>query len=166
MTEHMKLKNYDNSETGCCARFPIKKWDEKTVTWKNKLFVKDHITSAFHIPINFGKVVVRVFDKVDAVDAMPKDYIWFNEENSLWGSDYYVAVSKEVPDAENVKISGTFMTKVFEGGFREMENWTKEMEKYVESKGKKVKKIYYCYTTCPKCAKVFGKNYVMLLAQV
>jgi len=25
---------------------------------------------------------------------------------------------------------------------------------------------YFYYTTCPKCAKKYGKNYVVLLAQV
>jgi len=164
MTQPIRLKNYDNSETGCCARFPVKKWDNKTLKWKDKLFVKDRVRSICHIPLNFGKVVERVFDK--AGEAFPKDYIWFNDENSFWGSDYYVHVSRRVPGIENVKISGTFMTKVFEGPFRDMGKWTKEMERYVKSKGKKVKKFYYCYTTCPKCAKTFGKNYVVLIAQV
>ncbi len=162
----LELKNYDNSETGCCARFDTKKWDNKTITWTDKLFVKDHVTSIFHIPINFGKVVMRVFEKIGKADAFPADYIWFNDENSLWGSDYYVAATKEVPDAENVKISGTFMTKVFEGPYKDMGKWTKEMQEYVKSKGKEVKKMYYCYTTCPKCAKTFGKNYIILFAQV
>ncbi|MFH1669457.1 MAG: hydrolase [Candidatus Woesearchaeota archaeon] len=166
MVEPIKIKNYDNSETGCCARWNVNKWDKKTFKWKNKLFVKDHVTSVFHIPLNFGKVVVRVFDKLNKADAFPKDHIWFNDENSLWGSDYYVAVTKEVPGADNVKLSGTFMTKTFEGPFKDMGKWTKDMEEYVKSKKKTVKKMYYCYTTCPKCAKTFGKNYVVLFAQV
>ena len=40
------------------------------------------------------------------------------------------------------------------------------MKDYVASKQKEVQKLYFFYTTCPKCAKVYGKNYVVLLAQV
>jgi hypothetical protein len=40
------------------------------------------------------------------------------------------------------------------------------MTKYVQSKGKEPKKLYFFYTTCPRCAKVYGKNYTVLLAAV
>jgi hypothetical protein len=33
---------YDNTETGCCARLDVPRWDEKQVTWKDKLFLRDH----------------------------------------------------------------------------------------------------------------------------
>ena len=33
-------------------------------------------------------------------------------------------------------------------------------------KAKEKEKIYVFYTTCPKCAKVYGKNYTVLLAKV
>ena len=42
----------------------------------------------------------------------------------------------------------------------------KEMNKYVESKEKKVKKMYFFYTTCPNCAKHYGKNYVVAIAEI
>jgi hypothetical protein len=40
------------------------------------------------------------------------------------------------------------------------------MKSYVKAKGKALQKLYFFYTTCPKCAKKYGKNYVVLLAQV
>jgi hypothetical protein len=63
-------------------------------------------------------------------------------------------------------ISGTFLTKVFEGPYQNMGKWIKEMDAYVKAKGKENKKLYSYYTTCPKCAKAYGKNYVVLLAQI
>jgi NMD protein affecting ribosome stability and mRNA decay len=39
------------------------------------------------------------------------------------------------------------------------------MKGFVRSKGKDVRKMYFFYTTCPKCAKKYGKNYVAILAQ-
>ncbi len=47
-----------------------------------------------------------------------------------------------------------------------MSKWIKEMEEYVKSKGKETKMQYFYYTTCPKCAKKYGKNYVVLLTQI
>ena len=35
-----------------------------------------------------------------------------------------------------------------------------------EKKGKVAKQLLFYYTTCPKCAKAYGKNYVVLFAQV
>ncbi len=84
----------------------------------------------------------------------------------MWGADIYIDVMNDVPDATMAMISGTFLTKVFEGPFRNIGTWIKEMNAYVASKGKTTKKLYFYYTTCPKCAKVYGKNYVVLLAQV
>ena len=44
--------------------------------------------------------------------------------------------------------------------------WIKEMAEYVAEKGKTVKKYYFYYTTCPKCAKTYGHNYVVAFAKV
>jgi len=63
-------------------------------------------------------------------------------------------------------ISGTFLTKVFEGPYQNVGKWVEEMKGYVKGKGKNLKKMYFSYTTCPNCAKAYGKNYVVLFAQV
>ena len=159
-------KLYENSETGCCPRFNPEPWDEKEVTFQDKLFVKDHVTSFLHIPINFGKVMVRNMEKIQAADALEPEPILLSDEKSLWGADIYIAVSKDVPDSEMAKISGTFLTKVFEGPYRNMGQWIKQMKAWLESRAKEMKKVYFFYTTCPKCAKYYGKNYVVILAQV
>jgi hypothetical protein len=89
-----------------------------------------------------------------------------SDENSLWGADVYIGVSKEVLNAENVTISGTFLSKVFEGPYRDMRKWIDEAKGFVASRGREMQRLYFFYTTCPKCAKKYGKNYVVILAQV
>jgi hypothetical protein len=42
----------------------------------------------------------------------------------------------------------------------------REMAEYVKVRGKEMKKLYFSYTTCSRCAKVYGKNYVVLFARV
>ncbi len=159
-------KLYADSETGCCPRFDPEPWDEKEVTFENKLFVKDHITSFFHIPLNFGKVMVRNMDMIQQAEALAPEPLLLSDEKSLWGADVYIAVSKEIPDAEMVRRSGTFLTKVFEGPYKDAGKWAKVMTDYVKDKARQMEKMYFFYTTCPKCAKVYGKNYTVLLAKV
>ncbi|HEX7576218.1 MAG TPA: hydrolase [Candidatus Methanoperedens sp.] len=71
-----------------------------------------------------------------------------------------------IPGAQMEKISGTFLTKVFEGPYKNAGKWAKEMKGYVSSKGKELKKMYFFYTTCPKCAEFYGKNYTVVLARI
>ena len=159
-------KLYEQAETGCCLRFNPEPWDEKEITWQDSLFIKDHVRSFLHIPLGFGKVMVKNMEMIQAADALASEPLMLSDENSLWGSDVYIAVSKEVPQAEMVRISGTFLTKVFEGPYKNAGKWAKEMKTFVKTKGKEIKKMYFFYTTCPKCAKVYGKNYTVILAEI
>ena len=159
-------KLYENSETGCCPRFELGPWDKKEVTFKDKLFIKDHVTSFFHIPLNMNKVMVRNMEMIAKAGALADVPMVLSDEKSLWGADIYIAVSKDVPGAEMVKMSGTFLSNVFEGTYKNIRLWIKEMMYYIAKQGKQLKKLYFFYTTCPKCAKFYGKNYVVLLAQI
>ncbi len=149
----------------CCPRFNPDPWDEKEIEWEDKKFVKDRVRSIFHIPINFGSVMKRNVELIEAADAKPEEMVVLSDENSLWGADVYIGVTKDVPSARITTISGTFLSKVFEGSYSKMKQWIDEMKQYVASEDKKLKKLYFYYTTCPKCAKKYGKNYVVLLAQ-
>ena len=90
-------KLYDNSETGCCLRFNPEPWNDKEITWENKLFLKDRVKSFFHIPLNFGQVMVKNMEKIESAGALVAEPLVLSDENSLFGSDLYIAVSKEVP---------------------------------------------------------------------
>lgn len=155
-----------NREDVCCPEFNPEPWDGKEIVWENKKFVADRVRSFFHIPMNFAKVMIRNMSLIDKAEAMPDEVVVLSDENSLWGADVYISVDKDVPEAGMAVISGTFLSKVFEGPYKNMGQWIREMGKYTEEKGKKQKKLYFYYTTCPKCAKKYGKNYVVLLSEV
>ncbi len=159
-------KLYEESETGCCPRFNPEPWDEKEVTFQEKLFVKDHVRSFLHIPLNFGKIMVKNMERIQQAGALAPEPLMLSDEKSLWGAVVYIAVNKEVPGAEMARISGTFLTKVFEGPYKGVRKWVEEMKAYVKSKAKEIKKMYFFYTTCPKCAKFYGKNYIVILAEL
>ena len=149
----------------CCSRFNPDPWDEKEIEWEDKKFVKDRVRSIFHIPINFGSVMKRNVELIEAANAKPQEMIVLSDENSLWGADVYISVTKEVPSARMTTISGIFLSKVFEGSYSKIQQWIDEMKQFAASEDKKLKKLYFYYTTCPKCAKKYGKNYVVLLAK-
>ena len=150
----------------CCPKFNSDGWDEKEIKWENKKFVVDSVSSFLHIPLNFGSVMKRNISMIESASAKPKAMIVLSDEGSLWGSNVYIEITRDVPDVKIAGISGTFLSKVFEGPYKDIGKWIKEMKDYAKAKGKEIKKQYFYYTACPKCAKVYGKNYVVLIAQI
>ncbi len=155
-----------DGETDCCLKFNPKKWDKKKVVWKGKLFVKDKVFTFFHIPLNFGSVMKRNMKKIKDANATLKDTIVLSDEGSLFHSNIYISTKRAIPGVHDVKVTGTFLTKSFEGPYKNMKKWTKEMEEYVKLEKQKLKHMYFYYATCPKCAKKSGKNYVVLFAEI
>jgi len=162
----LKDKLYEQSETGCCPRFNPEPWDEKEVTFQDQLFLKDYVRSFLHIPLNMGRVMAKNMNRIQEAGALVPEPLVLSDEKSLWGSNIYISASKEVPGAEMTRVTGTFLTKVFEGSYSNTGKWVGEMNAYVKSEGKELKNLYFFYTTCPACAKVYGKNYTVLLAAV
>ena len=71
-----------------------------------------------------------------------------------------------MPGQEMCPLSGDFMTKVCEGPFKNAPKWEREVIAFAADFGKRVDKTYFFYTTCPRCAKYYGKNYVVAVAQL
>ena len=80
----MKLfeTTHDNSETGCCSRLDVARWDRQELTWDNKPFLRDHIRAFMHIPLNFGAVISRDHTQIEEAEAYPDEPIWLTEEVS------------------------------------------------------------------------------------
>jgi len=154
-----------NKEPVCCPKFNPEHWDGKEHRWNNKKFIKGHVISFMHIPLNFGGIITRLMNKIEDAKAHDKDPIWLSDEKSLFGSDLFVSVSKDVPTAVNFEISGTFVSKVFTGSFSNMGKWITHMKEFVSSKGKQMKRMLFWYTTCPKCAKKYGQNHTVIFAE-
>jgi hypothetical protein len=164
-----ELPAYDTSDnsTGCCPRFNAKGWDEQDLHFQNKLFVRAKTRSLFHIPINMGQVFKKTFKAIEAAGARnDQDFIVMSRDLSPWTSEHYFSVSKEVPGLDMRRLSGDFLTKVFEGPFKNVPKWEKENVLLAAQRGKRILKNFFFYTTCPRCAKVYGKNFVVAVGQV
>lgn len=156
----------EEGDTNCCPKFNPKKWDNKKITWKGKLFVKDKVFSFFHIPLNYSSIITQNIKRLKEAKAYDKDMIVLSDEKSPFYSNVYISAKKPIKGALDVRVSATFLTKVFEGSYKNIKKWTKEMKEYVKAQNKEVKNLYFYYPTCPKCSKKYGKNYVVILAEI
>lgn len=156
----------NNQKEECCPKFDPAPWDDKVFEWENKMFVKDKVFTLFYMPLNFGSVMQRLDAKARGAGAIFLDNMGLSEHTSMWNMDVYLAVDKEVPGAQNTTLSGKFYSKVYEGNFKDTGKWCKDFESIVKGKGMSVEKMYMWYTTCPKCAKKWGSNYVVIVGRV
>lgn len=166
----MSLPNtYTNkNETNCCPVPNIKAWDKSEIKFEKKKFIRMYTNSIMYVPVNMGKVMERL-DKcaTEAKAKMPYEQgMILSHDLSPWKAEQLYAVSKNVDCAENVVLDGTFLSLVFEGPYQNAPKWVQSMKDYAESKNKEIEDIYFFYTTCPKCAKHYGKNYTIGLAKV
>jgi len=163
------LPPYDitSSETNCCPKFDPTPWDNQEIIFENLPFVKATTFNFMHIPLTMGSMMKKTWQKITDAQADSKDrWLLLSYDPSPWKGEHYFLVTKDVPNAENVALSGKFMTKVFEGPFKDSKKWVDQTIEYVKSTGNDLKKLYFFYTTCPKCAKYYGKNYVVAFAQI
>lgn len=155
-----------NAEKECCPKFDPAPWQERQMALDGKKFVQDRVRSFLRIPLNFGAVMARNMAAIQAAGAEPSNMIVLSDENSLWGADVYLEVSKDVPGLRMATISGTFLAQVYEGPYRDIPKWIADLKRRIADKGKTLQRLLFFYTTCPKCARKYGRNYVVLFGQI
>jgi hypothetical protein len=162
------LPHYDDSDntTGCCPRFNPEGWDGQDLHFRDKAFVRATTKSAMHVPLNMGNVFARVHRHLQDAGAYdPDDFVVLSRDLSPWQSEHLFAVSRPVPQEETTRLTGDYVTRVFEGPYREAKHWHAEMAALVRDKGATAEEVYFFYTTCPRCAKAYGRNYVVGVAR-
>lgn len=156
------------NETDCCAVPNINEWDEREITFKNKPFIRMHTRSFLFIPVNMAKIMSAIQKKAAEADATmpPTQAMILSRDISPWKAEQLYAVTKPIEGADNVTLSGTYLTKVFEGPYQNAKKWYDTLQMFAASQGETVKATYFFYTTCPNCAKHYGKNYTIGLAAI
>jgi hypothetical protein len=150
----------------CCPKFDPAPWDDKIFDWNGKRFIKDKVFTIFYMPMNFGPVIKRLDAQVRGAGATMPDSLCLSDHTSKWNMDLYLAVDKEIPGADNVTLSGKFLSKVYEGPYNDTGKWCEDFKLFAKNKNLSIDKWFMWYTTCPKCAKKYGKNYVVVVAKV
>ena len=155
----------------CCPKFDVDKWDNQNHHWENKPFIRESIPQLFHIPFPpmIGWKITKMWKMAEEAKKVPtnkEDVLILFYDPHAFKSEIYLTVSDNVPGADNVKISGDFISKVFDGPYDAIPKFIKEMDEYLDKQGKKAKKYYIHYAYCPQCAKKFAHNYATLFAEV
>ncbi|HIH00627.1 TPA: hypothetical protein HA259_00840 [Thermoplasmata archaeon] len=157
-------------EEPCCPRFNTEPWDETVHEWRDKPFIRDTVRQFMHRPrpSTMEKTIGRMWGMAKGSGANPstEDFLLLAYDPSPWKSELYMAVTKEVPGADNVRMSGKYLTKVFDGPYNSPPIWVKEMERFVNSRGEKAERYFFYFTTCPRCARIYGHNYAVVFAEV
>ena len=80
----------------CCPKFNPEPWEEKTISWEKKRFVKDRVTSFLHIPLNFSAVMNSNMPAIVAAGACSENIIGLADELAR-GADVYIQATEDVP---------------------------------------------------------------------
>lgn len=163
-----ELPRYDDSvnTTGCCPKFNPEGWDGQELHLRDLKVVEATTHSAMHVPIDMGHVFGRVQRNIDEAGARQGEhFIVLSRDDSAFRSTHLFAVDRDIPGEKMSTLSGDFVTKVFEGPYAEAKDWYGEMQGLVRKRGHERGDVYFFYTTCPKCAKAYGKNYVVGVAE-
>lgn len=153
-------------EQECCPPFNPDPWEDKLIVWNDKKFIREKVCTFLYMPLNFGQVMKKVFKKVNSAGAQFQDNLGLSDHTSKWNMDILVAVDRDIPGADNVTFSGKFYSRVYEGPFKDTGKWCKDYEAAAKARDLTINKWYMWYTTCPKCAKKYGRNYTVILGKV
>ncbi len=164
-----RLPAYDASDnpTGCCPRFNPTGWDGQDLHFKDKAFVRVTTKAENHVPIDMGPVFEETFGAIEAAGALDyEDLIILSRTLSPSQSEHFFSVCKPVPGKELVRWTGTYRTKVFEGSYENEQRWENDIREAVRAHSGEAGAVYFFWTTCPKCAATYGRNYVVAVAEV
>jgi hypothetical protein len=150
----------------CCKYLSPAEWDKKEIVWRDKPFFKDHYVAFLHVPLNLGKKIVKGLEKVKESGLFAEQMV-LTRNDTLWGADLLIPISRNAKRFETEVITGKFMTRLFEGQYGDMRKWISETKKWCKEKGAKPQEFIFWYATCPKCAKKRGdKAQVVVFAKV
>jgi hypothetical protein len=154
----------------CCPQFHPERWDNVRHSWYQKLFLKDSVPELFHIPFpgTYEKAIARMWKKAKDADAAPeaKDFLLLAHDPSSFKGELYMSVTKEMPGGQTVTLTGIFFSRVFEGGYGDVRKFLHQMNNFLELNEMIASKHYIYFPYCPKCAKKYGHNYIVVLSQL
>ena len=153
-------------EPECCPEFNPAAWDNQVIEWDQKRFIKGRVCTFMFMPLNFGGAMRKMNALAGKAGADIPDWLCLSDHTSKWNMDIYLAVDEAIPGEDNATLTGEFYSKVYEGSFKDTGKWCEDFKSIVKSKNKSIEKLYMWYTTCPKCAKKYGKNYVVILGKM
>ncbi len=159
-------KNMTENKTTCCPKFNPDSLDGKELDLSEKTFIKEAYNCFFHIPLNIGSVMKKTCALAEKNNMLAENALWLCDEKNPFKAYLYLETKGEIKEAINEKLEGKYFVKIFEGSYQMVPKWIKELKNILDKKGQKAERFLSFYTTCPKCAKIYGHNYVGIFAKI
>ncbi len=154
----------------CCPRFDPTPWEGIIHNWDDKPFLTASVPQIFHMPIPgiYGKKITSLWDEAKRLGIAPEenDFLMLSQDPSPWKSTLMLSVTGTKPDAPIVKLSGRFISKTYDGPYSGIPGYLADFEEYAHERRMHIGDVYFYYTTCPKCAKKYGHNYIVLFGKI
>lgn len=175
LTQKQDIVKADNllqtqKEAICCPLFETEKWNNVQHAWNAKPFLVETVPEIFHIPLpgTYPKAIQRMWKRAhDAgVAPGPNDFLLLAHDPTAFKSELYMSVTGEVPGGRNEKFTGTFYSKVFEGRYSDIRRFIHQMQESLDAKKMIARKHYIYFPYCPKCARKYGHNYIVILSEL
>ena len=90
----------------------------------------------------------------------------FSKEESMFSSTLLISLKRDAKDLETERLSGKYISMIFENGYGQTPKWTRQVERYMKEQGKVAVELLFWYATCPKCARKYGKTQKVIFAKV
>ena len=155
-----------SSQEKCCPRLEAGDWDKQRVEWRDKTFYKTKYRTLFHIPLNIGSVLTRAMKDVEGRGIGEDPELMLSLEDSLFSSTLLLSIAEAPQDLPVERVSGTFVTRLFEGSYRNVKRWCDEVRQSLRDEGHEAQRLLFWYVTCPRCAKKYGGAQTVIFAQV
>ncbi len=92
------------------------------------------------------------------LNRLGEDFLMLVYDRSPWKCEFYMPVRQFVPGADNVQLSGTYFTKVFDGPFSQVPRIINEMDILLTQRDILAKKYYILFSRLsPLRPKICGK---------
>lgn len=150
----------------CCPRLKPEDFDRKVFGWKDKPFYKAKYLSFFRMPLTYGSAVKNAMAELKSRNLAADPMLMLSGEESMFYSSLLVEMSRDDSTVPVRKLSGRFLSMLFEGSYRNTSRWVKETVEYCKSQGHETTELYFFYATCPKCARHYGKAQTVIFAKI
>ena len=121
-------------EQVCCPKFDPKPWEKRFVSFDDQYFMKVKVRTFKHVPLNFGSVMTKAQKQIEASGAKVVNNIALSNHVSRWTMEVYIAIDKEVAELKPIRLSGKFLSNVYEGPFKDTAIWCKDFERLAKEK--------------------------------
>jgi len=161
-----KLKTDDY----CCPVFDPARWNEQMYTWENKMFIRGTIPQILHFPLPgmIKRIMKKLWKQATVADAVPgrEDFLILTHDLSPWKCEFYFLVTHPVPGSENILLSGTYFTKVFDGPYHLVPQFINEMDILLAQRDMLAKRYYFYAGDCPICDRKYVRNNIVAFAEI